>query len=83
MTFEELKNEANRQGYNLVKKKKYIRLLHCPVCGRKSTHLLIGLYNHGGEYRLVCSNCDFHGDWAKTNTEIRKAWNNAVERYIK
>lgn len=35
MTFEELKAEADRQGYNLVKKHgKMPKLLKCPFCGR-------------------------------------------------
>lgn len=34
MTFEELKEEANRQGYNLVKKYQPMpKLLKCPICG--------------------------------------------------
>lgn len=34
MTFEELKAEANRQGYNLVKKYQPMpKLLKCPICG--------------------------------------------------
>ena len=33
MTFEELKAEANRQGYNLVKKyQKMPKLKRCPIC---------------------------------------------------
>lgn len=35
MTFEELKAEADRQGYNLVKKYQPMpKLLKCPICGR-------------------------------------------------
>ena len=34
MTFEELKAEANRQGYNLVKKYQPMpKLKRCPICG--------------------------------------------------
>lgn len=34
MTFEELKTEADRQGYNLVKKYQPMpKLLRCPICG--------------------------------------------------
>lgn len=36
MTFEELKAEADRQGYNLVKKYQPMpKLFKCPICGRK------------------------------------------------
>lgn len=35
MTFEELKEEADRQGYNLIKKYQPMpKLLKCPICGR-------------------------------------------------
>ena len=34
MTFEELKAEATKQGYNLVKKPTYIPMAKCP-CGAK------------------------------------------------
>lgn len=35
MTFEELKVEADRQGYNLVKKYQTMpKLNRCPICGR-------------------------------------------------
>lgn len=34
MTLEELKAEANKLGYCLIKKKPYIPIKPCPVCGR-------------------------------------------------
>lgn len=34
MTFEELKAEADRQGYKLIKKSQYIKLERCPRCGK-------------------------------------------------
>ena len=37
MTLEELKAEANKLGYGLIKKKPYIPIKPCPVCGKKST----------------------------------------------
>ena len=38
MTFEELKEEAARQGYRLVKFKKYIRIEPCTCGSRKRLH---------------------------------------------
>lgn len=35
MTLEELKTEANKLGYSLIKKKPYIHIKPCPVCGKK------------------------------------------------
>ena len=37
MTVEELKAEAEKQGYKLVKVASPIRILPCPVCGCKKT----------------------------------------------
>ena len=38
MTFEELKEEAARQGYRLIKFKKYIRIEPCTCGSRKRLH---------------------------------------------
>lgn len=35
MTYEELKEEASKLGYKLVKKQKYISLAKCKNCGKK------------------------------------------------
>ena len=34
LTFDELKDAAEKLGYNLVKKKEYIPLKPCPICGK-------------------------------------------------
>lgn len=34
MTYDELKAEADRQGYKLIRKTPYIRLSRCPQCGK-------------------------------------------------
>ena len=37
MTIDELRIEADKLGYNLVKKKSYMPIKPCPICGRKNT----------------------------------------------
>lgn len=49
MTFEELKAEANRQGYNLVKKYQPMpKLLRCPICGS------LARVNYGDVFYVTC-----------------------------
>lgn len=79
MTLEELKTEASKLGYSLIKKKPYIPIKPCPVCGKKGTSVWYGL---AGTQRR-CSFCDFKGDWTDNRKiSINKAWNDAVERYL-
>lgn len=78
MTLEELKNEADKYGYKLVKKNSYIKILPCPVCGKKSTHIR---FNLGGEYLKVCSICGFKGNISKTKRDVNKSWNDAVNQF--
>lgn len=81
MTFDELKIEANKLGYNLVKKKLYIPIKPCPVCGKKGTSVWHGPWGVGT--RRQCSFCNFEGDWTNEKSSLNEAWNNAVERYLK
>lgn len=49
MTFEELKAEANRQGYNLVKKYQSMpKLKRCPICGS------LARVNYGDIFYVTC-----------------------------
>lgn len=81
MTLEELKIEANKLGYSLVKKSKNITLLPCPICGKKRTHEWYDAYI-GHRFRS-CSKCDFTGGYGKTRGEAKKKWNEAVSAYEK
>ena len=81
MTLEELKAEANKLGYGLIKKKSYIPIKPCPVCGKKSTRIWYG--QRGKGTMRQCSFCDFAGDWTNEKIHTTEAWNNAVERYLK
>ena len=76
MTFEELKAEAKRQGYNLIKQPTYIPLKPC-VCGAKRS-LKMCYTNHGQGYR--CYKCGRIAEAAKNNKEARINWNKLMEK---
>lgn len=78
MTLEELKAEANKLGYSLIKKKPYTPIKPCPVCGKRGTSVW---YGQDGTQRR-CSFCDFSGDWTNGKISVNESWNNAVERYL-
>lgn len=77
MTLEELKAEAERQGYKLMKKPEPMpKIKPCP-CGRK---ILSRLYTWdrrtGTGYILIrCPKCGCEGDWGKNEREARELWN--------
>ena len=72
MTFEELKAEAKRQGYNLIKKKERIKLLPC-TCGNKRPELWFKY--EGGYYR--CQKCGNESTCGFSKNEAKLNWNNA------
>lgn len=81
MILEELKVEADKLGYNLVKKPEKVTLLPCPICGKKRTHEWYAV-DVGSRFRR-CSECDFTGGYGKTRGEARRKWNKAVLEYEK
>lgn len=73
MTFEELKAEADRQGYNLIKRHKYIKLLPCKECGRKPKQWS----GYGGIfYKCDCGN---ESEQHKRETQAKRLWNLAQD----
>lgn len=74
MKFEELKAEADRQGYYLEKKKVYTRLLPC-TCGRKRINLW-RLSN--GAWVYICPNCGRESQSSKTKIGAKKNWNKLI-----
>ena len=75
MTFEELKAEAARQGYNLIKKHRYISLLKCPDCGQKPCQWHDAVSGMIG-FSCYCKKKDIH--WRKSERYARIAWNESV-----
>lgn len=76
MTFEELKEEAKRQGYNLVKKPTYIPLAKCSNCKSKS---YLRMFSDGFWHYWKCVKCGLMAKGANTNKQARENWNKAVE----
>lgn len=82
MTFEELKAEANRQGYNLLKRPDPMPKLSQCTCGRKQ----IGLWNKWfdnkeDKFQYGCPKCGRQsGVWAKSVREARLVWNDMIEK---
>lgn len=74
MTLEELKTEAKKHGYNLIKQKEKIYLQPC-VCGCNQRAKWYGTY---GSVTLKCKRC---GRSATGDTELdaKKQWNRMVE----
>lgn len=77
MTVEELRNEAKKLGYRLVKDRPTTKLLPCPVCGSKRTIEWVHTDAAGG-YTRECHMCDFRAKRGKTKTEARENWNKKV-----
>lgn len=74
MTIEELKAEAERQGYNLIKKQRYISLVRCNICGEKPQQ-----WTFKGLFSYKCR-CHKENGWYATDREARTAWNEYAER---
>lgn len=77
MTFEELKTEAEKQGYKLMKKPEPMpKIRPCP-CGRKRlSHYYMWDRRTSTEYiQIGCPKCGRLGDWCENEREARELWN--------
>lgn len=81
-TFEELRDAAEKLGYRLVKKRTYISLKPCPICGKKYTAVWYSMVEPRGDFRK-CGYCDFRSDAVAKKSDLNQAWNDAVDRYLK
>lgn len=83
MTFDELKVEADKLGYQLIKKKTHIKLLPC-TCGYKR---IKEWYDAGfwvtDKYFYSCPRCEKKSPSAKTKRGARIAWNEMIEEETK
>lgn len=78
MTFEELKAEAKRQGYNLIKNNPVEKLLPCTCgCNRRERWTAYST-DHSGHIKLVCERCGKYV-YGKTEREVRHNWNEAIK----
>lgn len=83
LAIEQLKEEAKKLGYRLAKIPEKVRMLPCPVCGKKDTTCWSD-YKCG--YVLFfrrCNGCGFEGKCAGSESGLNKTWNKAVEEYLK
>ena len=77
MTFEELKEEAEKQGYTLVKFKKRERLLPC-VCGHnRRTEWQSTLKD---SVTLECNTCGLTAE-GRSRAEAVRNWNEMIRKY--
>ena len=74
MTLEELKAEADRQGYYLEKKKVYTKLMPC-ICGKKRIHLWC---SSDGTWFYICPKCGRESQPSKTQIGAKRNWNNLI-----
>lgn len=74
MTYEELKIEANKMGYNLVKKKEYVPRKSCKKCGKRGLDCLA---KRDGEvvYFIKCEECKIHTSDHKSEADAWREWN--------
>lgn len=77
MTFEELKAEAEKQGYVLTKKIKYEKLKKCACGNSRSVYEEISISPRGKYF--VCKNCKLKGEIARTLYKAIENWNFAVD----
>lgn len=76
MTFEELKAEATRQGYYLIKMKERVNLLDCTCGGKRRTHWS-KIKDNQCFAGLQCIKCG-RKVWGKDTLDARKKWNEAI-----
>lgn len=81
MTLEELRIEAKKQGYKLIKDNKYEALIPC-ICG---CNRRIRWYNTEGQVSMECSRpmCDIRTPWADSEAEVRRKWNKMIKEMMR
>ena len=75
MTIEELKKEADKLGYRLCKKTKYIKFLPCR-CGKKYPEVW---FTYNGVF-YQCPKCGARSKVGKTEREARINWNKGEQQ---
>ena len=78
MTLEEIRTEAKKHGYKLIKDTPYVRLAPC-VCGHKGHGQYADWSNKKAPHYLKCYRCGFASEPAKTKYEAKIKWNECVE----
>lgn len=76
MTVEELKLEAAKLGYNIIKKVENIKFSPC-TCGYNKRDLWWDGKDNMCFYK--CKRCEFRGYKGKTQNEAKRNWNKAID----
>ena len=83
MTLEELKIEAAKLGYKLVKKQKSINLLPCTCGGKRRTMWITTTRSTRGFQRiLACDKCGMEAPPGNTIQEAKENWNKMIEEML-
>lgn len=67
MTFEELKAEAKKQGYNLIKVKEYVPHVRC-TCGKRP-HIV-----YDDAFKVRCDICDKETGFYTNDDDAWREW---------
>ena len=78
MTLDELKVEAEKLGYTLIKKSESVKMLPC-TCGCKRRTEWFGK----GQIFYSCNGCGKKSPPAKTERGAKRAWNEMIEKEVK
>ena len=77
MTFEELRREADRQGYKLLPKEKYQPLKPCKCGANRRNRVYRYISEDEEEVGLKCTNCGFVV-WGTSARAAQRRWNKEV-----
>ena len=78
MTLQELKKEAKKQGYKLVKDNPLPKLLPCK-CGRKRMSKEYWSCGKTEKVIIVCPSCNIYSE-GSTERKARENWNKLMSR---
>lgn len=74
MTVEELKAEAKKLGYTVIKKSEPVKILPC-ICGKNRRER----WYRGSNIFYKCAYCGFKSPEANTDRQANLNWNEAVK----
>ena len=80
MTFEELKAEATKQGYVLIKRQERVNLLDC-TCGGKKRRSWSKIKDNKTFAGLECIRCG-KMVWGEDTLDARIKWNKMIEEEL-
>lgn len=78
LTFEQLKAEADRQGYNLVKKRQYVKFLPC-TCGCNRRYTFYSMERITWNVGYKCARCGKEA-FGKSAEDAKLNWNELIRR---